>query len=304
MRHVSRRVARLPQVFGDPERANVLVRDLVPHPVLNEDVRRHVHRVRDGRNDLRVGERRLEGERRMHRIVERVNDVVRGARMVGVAPEHLHRERARLHLRPVRAVIRCPRRAQHRQRIKRRHFVVIGKLLVETLHGFHVRDPARAPLAVAPECLDGLEESFFTRRRRLGQARGRVRSESRQDLAWILRVLFAGQGVVVTERLAPVREREVRLGFLRELELRDRLLPAEAVQDRDGSQEVPLRFRRGGCGEREVADVFELGGGWNAQTDNQEERNEPEPHGGPPGKTNGPHSNPLTRTPPASVNRS
>ena len=155
---------------------------------------------------------------------------------------------------------------------------------MQTLHGFHVRDPARAPLAVAPECLDGLEESLFARRRSLGHARGGVRSESRQDLARILRVLFGGQRVVVTERLAPVREREVRLGFLRELELRDRLLPAEAVQDRDGSQEMTLRFRRGGRGEGEVADVFELGGGWNAQTENQEERNEPEPHGGPPGK--------------------
>ena len=78
--------------------ADVLVRDLLPHAVLNENVRGHVDRVRHGRNDLRVKERRVERERRVHRIVEGVNDVVRGPGMVGVAPDDVHRVRAGFHL--------------------------------------------------------------------------------------------------------------------------------------------------------------------------------------------------------------
>ena len=51
--------------------------------------------------------------------------------------------------------------------------------------------------------------------------------------------------MVVGERLAPIRQREAGLGLLRELELGDRLLPAEAVQDGDATQEVALGFRFG-----------------------------------------------------------
>ena len=64
--------------------------------------------------------------------------------------------------------------------------------------------------------------------------------------------------MVVAERLAPVRQREVRLRLLRQLELGDRLLPAEAVQDGHAAQEVPLRLRRRRRRKRERADVLEL----------------------------------------------
>ena len=61
---------------------------VVPHPELHEDVRRHVERVRGGRRDLRIRARGGQREDRVIGIVERVNDVMRGARMLRVALEH------------------------------------------------------------------------------------------------------------------------------------------------------------------------------------------------------------------------
>ena len=78
--------------------------------------------------------------------------------------------------------------------------------------------------------------------------------------------------MVVAKRLAPVREREVRLGLLREFELRDRLLPPETVKDGDASQEVALRlgFRR--RRERQRADVFQLRRQRRGETQQRDER--------------------------------
>ena len=43
--HVTGDISRLPQLLRDVEGAHVLMRDLVPHAVLDEDVRRHVDGV-------------------------------------------------------------------------------------------------------------------------------------------------------------------------------------------------------------------------------------------------------------------
>ena len=105
VRHVAGHVAGLPQLLADVEGAHVLVGDLVPHPVLDEDVRRHVDGVRHGRDDLRVDLRGLERQRRVHRIVERVNDVVHRAGVAWVALEHVHGQRAGLDVHARRAVV-------------------------------------------------------------------------------------------------------------------------------------------------------------------------------------------------------
>ena len=66
--------------------------------------------------------------------------------------------------------------------------------------------------------------------------------------------------MVVGERLAPVGQGKIGLRLLGELELRDRLLPPEAVEDGDPAQEMLLRRGRRRGRERELSDIFQLGG--------------------------------------------
>jgi hypothetical protein len=187
VRHVPRRVAGLEEIARHAERAHVLVRDLVPHAVLNEDVRRHVDRVRDGRDDLGVDVRGLERQRRVHRIVERVNDVVHRARMVRIPLEHAEGERSGLHLQPQAVVGQRSRAAEQRQRIERGHLVIVGELPVQPLHRLHVGDLARTPVgSLGPELLHRLEEPAFACGRRLRQARSAIGAEASEHLARVL----------------------------------------------------------------------------------------------------------------------
>ena len=188
MRHVAWHVPGLPQLLRHAERAQVLVRHEVPHPVLDEDVRWHVDGVRDGRNDLRVDVRGLERERRVHRIVERMDDVVHRARMVRVALEHVHRQCAGLDVHARRAIVDGARGAQDRQRIERLHLVVIRELLVEPLHRGHVGQAAVPRVAFAPELLDGSPGTPSLDGGRLGQTRRSIGPETRQHAARFFRV--------------------------------------------------------------------------------------------------------------------
>ena len=69
-------LAGLPEVAGGVVGGLVVPGDVVPHAVLDEDVGRHVARVRHGRRDLREAVRSLKRQGGMKRIVEGVNDVV------------------------------------------------------------------------------------------------------------------------------------------------------------------------------------------------------------------------------------
>ena len=169
MDRVADAVVGLPQSDGRVVRRLVVLRDEVPHAVLDENVRRHVARVRDRRRYLGVAVDRVECQRGMERIVEGVNGVVHRSGMVAVLVEHLHRDRASPHLKPQRLIAECTGSGQHRERVGRRHLVVIGVALVEPLHRLHVADP---PLVVgslvAPQDLDRFEEAPLAIGRGLG----------------------------------------------------------------------------------------------------------------------------------------
>ena len=132
--------------------------------------------------------------------------------------------------------------------------------VVEIAHHLHVSGTPRLEIAVAEE--EGFhraQEPLFPRRRRFREARLEGRGEPRQHRARGLPIHFREERVVVAEGLAPVGHGEVRVRRLRALELGDRLLPAEAVQDRRPTDEVGLGLRGWGRG-REV-DRADIAGG-------------------------------------------
>ncbi len=116
--HVRDGVAGLPQVSCRRERRHVGRRDLPPHSALDEDVRRHVTGVRDGRRDLRVAARRVQRDRRVHRVVEGVDHVVGGAGMVRAASEDVEGDGAGAHV--VAQVVVAQRLGRGEQRQARR----------------------------------------------------------------------------------------------------------------------------------------------------------------------------------------
>ena len=223
-------------------------------------MRRHVAGVRDRRRDLRVAPGRVQRERSVHRIVEGMDHVVGGAGMVGAASEDVERDRAGANV--VAQIIVAQRfgRREERQREERADLVVVGIALVEAVHCLYVSDLARRAVAFAPQRLDRGEKALLALGRRLGAARRGIAAELGESLARVGRVEIGEERVVVAQRLAPVRHREVGLDRLRRFELRDRLLPAEAVQRRHAAQEVALRLGRGrGGGEVDGPDLLAFG---------------------------------------------
>ncbi len=214
--------------------------------------------VRDRGRDLGEAMGRLQGERRVQRVVEGVDRVVHRAGMIGVVLEQPERDGAGADVEALAQITGRRHRAQHGERVVRGHLRVVRILLVEALHRLHVADPALDVRALAPQDLHGVEKALLSVRRRFGAALRPRRREALQHAARLGGVHLGDQRVVVGERLAPVRHGEVRIDRLGGLELLDRLLPAEAVQDRHAAQEVVLRFPGRGGREVDRAHVVEL----------------------------------------------
>ena len=148
--------------------------------------------------------------------------------------------------------------AQQRQRVEGRDLGIVGIGIVQVAHRLHVLEAALGVVAVPPEDLDRAHEPLLPLGRRLGDALLGCRRQALQRLPRLGRVHVGDQRMVVGERFAPVGQREVGIDRLGRVELLARLLPAEAVQDRDAAQEMVLRLagRRGGEGDD--ADFVEL----------------------------------------------
>ena len=227
--------------------------------MLNEDVRGHVYRVRDGGRDLREAVGGLQSERCVLRIVEGVDRVVRCSGMVRVVGEEAERDRAGSDLQAHAPVPRGCHCAQNRERVEGGHLGVVRILLVEPLHGLHISDAAIDVLALAPQHLDRAQEALLTFGRSFRQALRLGRSQPLQCCTRLIGVHLRDQRVVVRQRFAPIGHREIRIERLRLLELVPGLDPAEAVKNGDAAKEVLLDVTARGGRKVEGADGIELG---------------------------------------------
>ena len=117
-------------------------------------------------------------ERRVIGIVERVNDEVRGARMLRVLREHLLGDRRGERL-AAEALVGRPHGAEQRQRVPRRDFVIVGPLRIHRRQRLRVRGVARELVARRViEDVDRLEERLLLRQLRFRLARVRASARS------------------------------------------------------------------------------------------------------------------------------
>jgi len=119
-------------------RRQVRLDRLRPHAEAREDVRWHVQRVRRGRRDLRVGARRGQRQLRELGIVERVDHVVRDARMVGFEREQPVEDLRRLLLARI-GLVRRIRGCQQSEGMKACDLQVFRKLLMGRRPGLRER---------------------------------------------------------------------------------------------------------------------------------------------------------------------
>jgi hypothetical protein len=131
-------------------------------------VGRHVQRVAGRRRDAGVGTRSGKRQDRVLGIVERVDHVVRGARVLGTAGQHVERDRARLRLFALPVLVVAVHRDQ-REGVLKRHFVVAGEV------GVHLRGRDKPGLLRRPRVGDVVE----------GLSRSQVRALLHREPAWI-----------------------------------------------------------------------------------------------------------------------
>ena len=210
--------------------------------------------------DLGVAVRGLESERSVLGIVERMDHVVRRARMVWLLLEELDRDRAGLHL-PVEAGLSAADQTEIGKRVERLGLVVFRVRLGEPPHRLVVELVAFVLVAGAVEDFHGVQIKPLTLGGGLGPALGAGRPEPLQDVARGADVLLGPQWVVVADRLTPVGEGEIGVDFLRVLERFPGLLEPEAVERGYSALESLLRGLRAGVREIHFAEVGLFGEG-------------------------------------------
>ena len=137
--------------------------------------------------------------------------------------------------------------------------MVVRPLLVHPRQGRRVGDVAGQLVARAVvERLHRLEERLLLGQLGLGQPGLVRRGQLLERLLGLVEILLRPQRMVVAHRLAPVGEREVRVGLLRLLEGDGRLVELEVVQRLDAGEE---RLLRAGGPRRRKGDRAELLGG-------------------------------------------
>ena len=136
-----------------------------PQPELHEDVRRHVQGVGGARRNLRVHPRGRQGQDRVLRIVEGVNDEVRCTRVLRIAREHLHGDGTGTHL-PAEPLVTTPDGAEQGQGVERRNLVVLGVGLVQMSHRLGIGDVPGQLVAGAVEDINRFHETPLVSGRR------------------------------------------------------------------------------------------------------------------------------------------
>jgi hypothetical protein len=213
--------------------------------------------------DARVRAGGGEREARVLGIVVVVDQVVEGARVLGVEAEDLLEDGRRLLLdlaadeRVLVQVVsaraeergRAYRRAHEGEGMEGKHFRVVGMGRGEASHGLGVRAVARRLVPAPEQDLDRREEAPLAVGPRLPGPRLGRRAKPLQDLAGLLRVLVEPERLVVGHGLAPVGQGEAGIDSLRFQEGLDGVLVLEVVERGHAAQERGLRGGRAGVGK-------------------------------------------------------
>src|SRR6202167_1301050 len=182
----------------------------------------------------------------MIRIVERMDDEVRGAGMARGLLEYLQGDGSRQRLTP-KPFVRGPHGAEQRDRIENCDLPIVRPPLVHPRHGFAV---CVVPRQLVSWCVEEPVYRFLISllrlRIRLREAAFARGLQALQRLPGRRQVDLRPQRMVITHGFAPVRQREVRIDLLRLMEGRRRLVELEAVQVLDSLNKLRLRSRRAG----------------------------------------------------------
>ncbi len=186
-----------------------------------------------GGSDLRVPAGRLECEDGVVRRVAGVDEVVRRARVIGIALEDALRDRRRPHL-----LLHAAARVRvDRERVEERHLIVLRQLAVQAGEPIHPRP--------APRLIQGtrrLDQAALHRRQLRVRRNLRQRGPARRG------VLLAPDRMIVRHRLAPESDRAGR-GFLGLDERLAGVLVDEGVQREHAFQDALLACLGPGGGE-------------------------------------------------------
>ena len=147
-------VAGLPEAVGRLVGGIVRAHHLFPHSVLDEDMGGHVEGVGRIGRDLRVAIGSLQGQRRVNRIVEGVDDVVGRPGVVRVLAEDLAGDGAGAH---AAAEIVVPVDAdgpEEGDRVEGLHFIVVRKGIGVAAHRVAISEHALRFAALAEERFD------------------------------------------------------------------------------------------------------------------------------------------------------
>ena len=203
-----------------------------------------MQRVASGGGDARVHPSRRQREDGVLGAVERVDDVVRRARVLGVVLEHLERQGPRFHLladvRIVVAVI-----GEERERVLERDLVVVRIVAVHRRRG---REPGRVRVARQVLLVVGArhpEEGAFLGRERL------LSADARERRAPVRGVPVVPDGLVVGHRVAPRGHGALGVGGEGRGEADVGLIVEERMEGQHPFGEVALALRGPGDGEVE-----------------------------------------------------
>ena len=207
----------------------------------------HVKRMGGVGRDRRVGPGGTEPERRVHGVVVGVDEVVGGARMIGVLIEHLFGDGRRAHVGGELAALVGG--AEDGEGVERCGVEVVGEPRREGGEGLGVGVVARLFVALPVEHGERAEVVLLPRTGRQRQPLLLGGREPVEDGERGVSVLLHPDRMVVRQGLAPVGHGEVGIEALRLLKRRPGLGVLEGVQEEEPPHERYLRLRRPRVGE-------------------------------------------------------
>ena len=210
-------------------------------------------RVRSGGRDSGVPARGAKAQRRVGRIVVRVNQIVREARVIGMRRERLFESSGGLHV--DRRVASTMRRSEERETVERGGVDVVRKRSTDAAHLLEIREVARLFVACAVQRLERAQIRTLPVCFAFGDSIASARAETLEDAARAAEILFHPHRMVLRHRLAPIGHGERRIDLLRLPERAGGIVVLEVVELSETVQERGLRGRRARILEGDGADA-------------------------------------------------